>query len=165
MTQNGGPSKNQPLILGGDALVKLFADKRDNLLRFFMTRLGSREAAEQVVLQLGEAVAEGRLRTDGQDPVAALYKFGSELASRRRGPNTCNVEGAIEPANYHRSAQLAEAIGLLPPDVRKVLYQHKFEHRSFQAIAEAMNLSVDQVEEHLRTALVHLMRSAPDCRR
>lgn len=165
MTQEDAPSKDQPLLLGGDALVTLFADKRDNLLRFFTTRLGSREAAEQVVFQLGEAVTEGRLRTDGRDPVAALYKFGSELASQRRSPDTCKVEGAIEPTDSHRSAQLAEAIGLLPPDVRKVLRLHKFEHQSFRAIAEAMNLSVHQVEEHLRTALVHLVRSAPDRRR
>src|ERR1700761_6659429 len=139
----GGPERPSELL-------SAYLSKRDDLVRFFAARLRSMTAAEDLVQDLYVRVAS----LDGAEPIenpsAYLYRLASNLMlDRLRSDQRSGVRDsawaqsqrlemggeavADEPsaeqslAGRQRMAQLARAIGGLPPKTRKAFELHKLQ--------------------------------------
>ncbi len=154
------------------AVSAVLAGNRIELVRFFALRLGSSAAGEELVFQIDAALAEGRFRRSGDDDLASLFRFGSQLLAAQRG---CERAGAVtlrlagtgseaaaqfEP-HHHRAMAVIGRLSDLSPDALLVLRLRKLEGCSFLTVAEVLDISVEQVEERLRLALQQLTERSP----
>jgi len=169
---------------GGSALIALYLERRADLVRFFTVRLRSASAAEDLAQDIYVRLSSLSQPADIQNPVAYLYRLGSNLMlDRLRGERrTANRDGAwldsqtvrvgneevsLEPsaeaavAARQRLAQLAVALEELSPQTQRVFRMHKFEGLSHPEVAAALGISRSAVEKHMMTALKHLLSRLP----
>lgn len=160
------------------ALENAYLARRADLLRYFTTRLGSAEAAEDLVQDIWLRVRRG---VDGEvaNPAAFLFRLGSNLMLDRlkqqrrarardggwRAVQTDEVGGrevAPEPAADTAAAarqhlqRVIAALNDLTPACRRVFRLHKLEGLSHAETAQALGISRSAVEKHVSAALKHL---------
>jgi len=163
-------------------LMRAYLEKRDELTRFFTTRLGSTAAAEDLVQDIFLKVAATSPDAPVRNPGAYLYRLGSNLmldnlrAGRRAlardsdwrrhevdvvaGQDVARLPRADDAAAAkQRLEQIVDALQALPPQVRAAFRLHKFEGLSHAETAAALRISRSAVEKHVSAALKHLVQS------
>jgi RNA polymerase sigma-70 factor (ECF subfamily) len=166
------------------SLIRLYLERRADLVRFFTVRLRSPSAAEDLVQDIYVRISGLDPAGDIQNPVGYLYRLGSNLMlDRIRGERRmANRDGAwldsqttrmgghevsSEPsaeaavAARQRLALLTEALAELSPQTQRVFRMHKFEGLSHPEVAAALGISRSAVEKHMMAALKHLLARAP----
>lgn len=166
---------------GPRTLLRVYLQKRADLVRFFALRLGDQSEAEDLVQEIYLKISNSQPKEEIRSPAAYLYRIGTNvLVDRRRGrlratrreadwhvANTSVVGGefvANEPAGEEaleakqRLAKLMEAVGNLPPQCQRVFRLHKFEGLSHAEVAKALGISRSAVEKHVSAALKSLAR-------
>lgn len=169
----GGPERPNDLL---DA----YLSRRDDLVRFFAARLRSMAAAEDLVQDLYVRVASLDSHEPVENPSAYLYRLASNLmldrlrSDRRSGARDSawakdqrlEMGGeavADEPsaeqnvAGRQRLAQLAQAIGGLPPKTRRAFELHKLEGLTQEETARSLGVSRKTVEKQISAALQRLL--------
>jgi RNA polymerase sigma-70 factor (ECF subfamily) len=169
---------------GRSSLIRLYLERRTDLVRFFTARLRSPAAAEDLVQDIYVRLSGLDRPGDIQNPTGYLYRLGSNLMlDRLRGERrTANRDGAwldsqtsrlggqevsAEPsaeaavAARQRLALLNQAIEELSPQTQRVFRMHKFEGLSHPEVAAALGISRSAVEKHMMAALKHLLAKLP----
>ena len=160
--------------------MRIYLEKRANLVRFFAARLGSVALAEDLAQDLYLKVAALEADEPIQSPSALLFRMGSNLMLDRlrkerrtlaRDDAWIKVERTSiggedvvdEPAaddalaSRQRLAQLTAALEELPPRMRRAFHLHKLDGLSHAETARAMGISISAVEKHISGALKALM--------
>ncbi len=160
-------------------LIRVYLDKRENLLRYFTLRLNSRAAAEDIVQDIYVRLATAELGSV-ENPAAFLYRLGTNLMLDRvkqrrraqvrddawqsnRSTRAGGEDVADEPpadeviAERQRLARLLGALEQLPPQRRTAFRLHKLEGFSHAATAATMGISRSAVEKHIIAALRQLL--------
>ena len=166
------------------SLIALYLERRADLVRFFTVRLRSAAAAEDLVQDIYVRLSGIEPGSDIQNPVAYLYRLGSNLMlDRMRGERrTAHRDGAwldvqttrvgvqevsAEPdaeatvAARQRLAMLTAALTELSPQTQRVFRMHKFEGLSHPQVAAELGISRSAVEKHMMAALKHLLARLP----
>lgn len=161
------------------ALLKAYLEKREDLRRYFALRLGSPEAAEDLVQDIYLRVSRG-VEADVASPVAFLYRLGTNLMldrlkQQRRAQardagwrdattSTLGVEDVAEDPAADQAAMAREhlrkvidAANDLSPTCRRAFRLHKLEGLSHAETAAAMGVSRSAVEKHISAAIRHLV--------
>lgn len=160
-------------------LASAYLERRDDMRRFFLARLGGRGDVEDLVQELYlkvQAVAEGPI----DNPPAYLYRLASNLMldrlrqARRTSAretewrrthhasigdqdvsDTPDAESAVMARQ--RLEKLSSALEVLAPLTQEVFRLHKFEGLSHAQTAERLGISRSAVEKHVSLALSHLV--------
>ena len=170
------PLKDEP----PPELMRLYLERRAELVRFFTARTGSGSEAEDLVQELffkvRQAAAAGE---DVLNGAAYLYRLGLNLMLDRR---RSAFRGQRRDRDYHsanqamaggeqvseapsaedtvdarqRLARLLHAVDLLPPQCRRVFLLHKIEGLSHTEVAQKLGVSRSAVEKHMINALRRL---------
>ncbi|MGZ3274687.1 MAG: RNA polymerase sigma factor [Caulobacteraceae bacterium] len=161
-------------------LLDAYMSRRDDLVRFFAARLRSMTAAEDLVQDLYVRVASLESDEEIENPSAYLYRLASNLMlDRLRSDRRSDARDsawsqsqrlemggeavADEPsaeqnvAGRQRMAQLARAIGDLPPKTRRAFELHKLEGLTQEETARALGVSRKTVEKQISAALQRLL--------
>jgi RNA polymerase sigma factor (sigma-70 family) len=169
---------------GRSALIGLYLERRNDLVRFFTVRLRSAAAAEDLVQDIYVRLSGIDQPVEIQNPMAYLYRLGSNLMlDRLRGERrTAHRDGAwldsqttrigihevsSEPdaeaavAARQRLGLLTEALTELSPQTQRVFRMHKFEGLSHPEVAAGLGISRSAVEKHMMAALKHLSARLP----
>ncbi len=161
-------------------LAAAYLERRDDMRRFFLARLGGRGDVEDLVQELYlkvQAVTEEPI----ENPPAYLYRLASNLMLDRlrrakragarenewRQANHTTV-GALDVAEEpdaesaviarQRLEKIAEALKTLSPVTQQVFRLHKFEGLTHAETAARMGISRSSVEKHVSLALGHLLK-------
>jgi RNA polymerase sigma-70 factor (ECF subfamily) len=157
-----------------------YLERREDLRRYFALRLGSAEAAEDLVQDIYFKIAAG-VDEEIANPAGFLYRLGSNLmldrlkqqrrAVRRDhgwsqahsielgGEAVADVPAADEAlASRQRLARMLAALEDLPPACRRAFRLHKLEGLSHAETAAAMGVSKSTIEKHISAALKHLVK-------
>lgn len=160
-------------------LVAAYLARRQDLLRFFILRLGSAAAAEDLVQDVYLRISAGGIGPV-DNPMAYLYRLGSNLMLDRLKQQRRSVArddawqlsrhtfageeaiADIAPADEavaarERLRQLMAALDELPPQCRKAFRLHKLDGLSHAETAAAMGISRSAVEKHISAALKFLL--------
>lgn len=164
------------------ALLEIYLERRDALVRFFALRTGSDAQGEDVVQDIWlrlEAMSP-EAATEVRSPVAFLYRLGSNLMldrvrSRRRGSQRDDAwaqsqvgivggdavtdQPSAEDAVWARLklGRVVAALESLPDKTREAFRLHKLEGLSHAETAEAMGVSRSAVEKYVSATLKHLL--------
>lgn len=164
-------------------LLAAYMERREDLTRYFALRLGSTEAAEDLVQDIYFKAAAG-VEGEIANPAAFLFRLGSNLMldklkqqrraeARERGwveTQTVRLGGeevADAPpadealASRQRLEKMLAALEELSPACRRAFRLHKLEGLSHAQTAEAMGVSKSTVEKHISAALKHLLNRLP----
>jgi RNA polymerase sigma factor (sigma-70 family) len=160
-------------------LASAYLERRDDMRRFFLARLGGRGDVEDLVQELYlkvQAVSEEPI----ENPPAYLYRLASNLMLDRlrqakrssaretewRRTHHASV-GALDVSDTpdaesaviarQRLEKLSSALEALAPLTQKVFRLHKFEGLSHAQTAERLGISRSAVEKHVSLALGHLV--------
>ena len=161
-------------------LVAVYLQRREDLKRYFTLRLGSAEAAEDLVQDIYFKIAGG-VAGEILNPSAFLYRLGTNLMldrikQRRRAVNRdrgwaqaglVSLDGeavADAPpadealASRQRLERMLEALEELSPACRRAFRLHKLDGLSHAETAAAMGVSKSTIEKHISAALKHLLK-------
>ncbi len=151
-------------------------ERRADLVRVFAARMRSQTRAEDLVQAMFEKVAAVPAQDQIGNPVAYLYRLGSNLmlddlrqGQRRRTRETAwsdlqgegrGGERASDTPGPHqvvdsreRLARLMAAVETLPPQTQRVFRLHKLQGLSHQQTADRLGVSKSAVEKHISLAL------------
>ena len=157
-------------------LVRLYLERRADLVRVFASRLNSHARAEDLVQAMFEKVAAVSADQPIGSPVAFLYRLGANLMlddirqDRRRGLRdrawsdlqgsgagdawASDAPGAHQTLEARQRLQrLLKAVETLPPQTRRAFRMHKLEGMSHAQTATALGVSKSAVEKHISLAL------------
>lgn len=160
-------------------LASVYLERRDDMRRFFLARLGGRGDVEDLVQDLYlkvQAVTE----TPIENPSAYLYRLASNLMldrlrrAKRSGSRETEWRrthhasvGALDVADIpdaesatiarQRLEKLSSALETLAPLTQQVFRLHKFEGLTHVQTAERLGISRSAVEKHVSLALRHLV--------
>ncbi|MGE3142706.1 MAG: sigma-70 family RNA polymerase sigma factor [Hyphomonadaceae bacterium] len=161
------------------ALMRLYLEKRPDLVRFFAARAGARGEAEDLVQELYFKVRHAPAGEISNE-TAYLYRLGLNLMldrrraamrSRRRehdyraatahlaadGEEMSDAPSAEAAADARqRLDRLTRAVETLPPQCRRAFLLHKIEGLSHVEVAQRMGVSRSAVEKHMINALRRL---------
>jgi len=169
---------------GNTALIQVYLERRQDLLRFFTLRLRSAAGAEDLVQEIYLRLASLEADTEVSNPVSYLYRLGSNLmldrlrGERRSGareqawrelrqggadgPDVDDAPDALAALDARqRLALIVQAVGELGPQTQRVFRLHKLEGLSHAETAKALGISRSAVEKHMIAVLKHLARRAP----
>lgn len=169
---------------GGSALIRLYLERRTDLVRFFTMRLRSVAAAEDLVQDIYVRLSGLEQPAEIQNPMAYLYRLGSNLMldrlrgerrmahrdgawldsqTTRVGTEEISSEPSAETAvaARQRLALLTAAISELNPQTQRIFRMHKFEGLTHPEVAAALGISRSAVEKHMMAALKHLLARLP----
>ena len=155
-------------------LLQLYLEKRPSLVRFFAARLGSSEAAEDLVQELYLKLSSTELPAVVDNPSAFLYRAAhnlmlDRLRQERRSLQRDNDwhetqelhagEPAVDDAlaSRRRLLRLASLVEEMPAKMREAFRLQKLEGMTQAETAKAMNISVSAVEKHISAALKFLL--------
>ena len=161
--------------------MAIYLSRRSAIERFLISRLGSKDEAEDVLQELFLKLDRTELSQEVQNPGAYLFRMALNLArDRRRERSRARtrdndwvgiryVMAGTEPvadipsaeAGYQakqRVAAIHTAIEELSPQCRRVFLLHKIEGLSHKEVARQVGISRSTVEKHMNTALKHLIR-------
>lgn len=155
--------------------MEAYLAKRENLLRFFAARLGSKAQAEDAVQDLFLKLASVDQHSAIENPVAMIYRMAANLAvdhlrQRRRAGTRDHAwrdlaHGSVgEPVSEQPSAEqawaarqrlavLLQAVEALPPRMREAFRLCKLEELTREEAARRMGISVKAVEKQITAAL------------
>jgi RNA polymerase sigma factor (sigma-70 family) len=168
---------------GNPALIEVYLQRREDLLRFFTVRLRSASAAEDLVQEIYLRLSTREAEIEIQSPASYLYRLGSNLmldrlrgerrsAARERawrelhqggagGPDVDDSPDALNTLDARqRLALIVQAVGELGPQTQRVFRLHKLEGLSHTETAEALGISRSAVEKHMIAVLKHLAKRA-----
>lgn len=161
-------------------LAAVYLERREDMRRFFLARLGGRGEVEDLVQELYlkvQAVTEEPI----ENPQAYLYRLASNLMLDRlrqakragardtewRRTNHATV-GVLDIADTpdaesaviarQRLEKLSKALETLAPLTQRVFRLHKFEGLTHAETAARVNISRSAVEKHVSLALSHLVK-------
>ena len=169
---------------GPGALLELYLEKRNALVRFFTARTGSASEAEDLVQALYFKVTHVN-SAEIQHGAAFLYRLGLNLMvdhfrSARRGQardreyqrlqsgadDSAEVSDSPSPEDAtHARLRLERLLAVVrgfPPQCRRVFQMHKIEGMSHGEVAGALGISRSAVEKHMISALRRLSEAAQD---
>lgn len=173
----GPDSKSE--ILERDEIKALFQRHNDELVRYLVGRLKSRDEAVEVaqeayvrLLRLDDTSTIGFLR-------AFLFRTATNIAidrQRRRGRAKAYVEHEQADADaqvfeFTPERQVAgqqslnrviKCIESLPPKCRYAFLEFKFRHRSYDDIAGEMGITTSMVRKYVLRAMVHCTEQLGD---
>lgn len=158
------------------SLLETYLRERDDLVRVFAPKLRSREAAEDLVQELGRRLLEAPPAAEIEKPSAYLFRTAhnlmldlrrSEGRERRREGGVVEHQIALgggvlsadqpspEQAASAREAlrRLAAEISQLPAKPRLAFELHKLKGHSHAETARLMGISRSGVEKHMMAAL------------
>jgi len=164
-------------------LLAVYLERRPALVRFFATRTGCPDRAEDIVQDIYvrlQALSETSAR-EIANPAAFLYRIGGNLmldGVRRRqrasardqawsDASSLSSDGVSvadspspEDAAWARLKfdRVAAAVEELAPNVRIALRLHRIEGLTHAEVAARMGVSRSSVEKYLSTALAHLLK-------
>jgi RNA polymerase sigma-70 factor (ECF subfamily) len=165
-------------------MIRLYGEKRANLVRVFAARLRSISEAEDLIQDLFLKVqAVGDLEVEG-DGSALLFRMANNLMlDRLRSQNRASardegwrsLQGAVVGdeqvadmpsaeevvAGRQRLNMMMATLETLPPQVARAFRLHKLEGLSHAETAVAMGVSRSSVEKHVSAALRALMAKLP----
>lgn len=165
-------------------MIRLYGEKRANLVRVFAARLRSVSEAEDLIQDLFLKVqAIGELEVEG-DGSALLFRMANNLMLDRlrsqgragaRDEGWRSLQGAalgdqqvadIPSAEdvvigRQRLNVMMETLETLPPQVARAFRLHKLEGLSHAETAQAMGVSRSSIEKHVSAALKALMAKLP----
>ena len=165
-------------------MIRLYGEKRANLVRVFAARLRSVSEAEDLIQDLFLKVqAIGEMEVEG-DGSALLFRMTNNLMLdrlRRQSRASTRDEGwrslqgvalgdqqvADVPsaedvvAGRQRLNVMMTTLETLPPQVARAFRLHKLEGLSHMETAEAMGVSRSSIEKHVSAALKALMAKLP----
>ena len=177
-----GEHHPHPAPAGVEALLRLYTERRDNLVRFFTGRLRSAAEAEDLIQDLYLKIAGLDAETmSGEVSSALLFRIANNLMidrlrSRQRsavrdqawqrgqvmevaGAPVVDAPGADEVvASRQRLNALVEAVSSLPPQTARAFRMHKLEGLSHAETAAAMGVSKSAVEKHISAAMKLLIK-------
>ncbi|MDR3512980.1 MAG: sigma-70 family RNA polymerase sigma factor [Caulobacteraceae bacterium] len=162
------------------ALLAVYLERREDLRRYFTLRLGSAEAAEDLVQDIYFKVI-GDIQGEIANPAAFLYRLGSNLMLDRlkqqrralardrgwvdaRSTTLAGEEVADAPpadealASRQRLERMLTALEELTPACRRAFRLHKLDGLSHAETAAAMGVSKSTIEKHISAALKHLLK-------
>jgi RNA polymerase sigma factor (sigma-70 family) len=165
---------------GPPTLLAVYLARREDLKRYFTLRLGSPDAAEDLVQDVYFKIAAG-VGAEIANPAAFLYRLGSNLmldrlkqqrravrrddgwaqtqAVRLGGEAVADAPSADDAlASRQRLARMVTALDELPPGCRQAFRLHKLEGLSHAETAAAMGVSKSTIEKHISAALKHLLK-------
>ncbi|HLZ85223.1 MAG TPA: RNA polymerase sigma factor [Caulobacteraceae bacterium] len=153
-------------------LLRVYLERRQDLIRVFAARLRSYEAAEDLVQDMYVRLTQREPEDlNVEQPSAYLFRLGSNLmvdhvrkdSRRRRRDDDWNRDaGAVaaqpivpEAAAVSRDQlqRLLEAVAKLKPRTREVFRLHKLEGLSHADVARRLGISKSAVEKHMAIAL------------
>ncbi len=160
-------------------IVTAYFQRREDLRRFFLARLGPGADVEDLIQELYIKVKN----LDGEpieNPPAYLYRLASNLMldrmrrQRRAGArdaewrrNNHATLGALDVVDTpdaeaaviarQRLQRLTEALKTLAPLTQKIFELHKFEGLTHAETAAKLGVSRSAVEKHVSLALKHLI--------
>lgn len=161
-------------------LAATYLERREQMRRFFLARLGGQGEVEDLVQELYlkvQAVTEEPI----ENPSAYLYRLASNLMldrlrrARRAGARDTEWRrthhatiGAQDVADApdaesaviarQRLEKLATALETLAPITQRIFRLHKFEGLTHAETAERMGISRSSVEKHISLAMGHLVK-------
>ncbi|MBS0334524.1 MAG: sigma-70 family RNA polymerase sigma factor [Proteobacteria bacterium] len=162
-----------------DPLLSTYLARRDELIGYFKVRLGSEDAARDIVQDIYIRILE-RPPEPVTHPAALLYRIGTNLMldrikmARRRGQrdavwrqSTTHSVGAEDIArevpadevlaSRQRLAKIAEVVRTLPPQAQQAFRLHKIEGLSHAETAAAMGVSRSSVEKYIMLCLKRIV--------
>lgn len=164
-----------------DALRELYNREKGRLFRLLLTRLRSRELAEDVLAEtflrawrkaatydpyrgavetwlstLAQRLATDALRRRGREPDAAV---GGESLPDRSSPEPCPLEAGLFE---ERRVLVRRALGELPPPQRRAVEAVFFEGRTHSQAAHHLRAPLGTLKGRIRLALAHLERRLAD---
>lgn len=169
LDQESGGEKN---VMERDEIKTLFQSHNDELVRYLVGRLKSRDEAVEVaqeayvrLLRLDDTSTIGFLR-------AFLFRTATNIAidrQRRRGRAMAYVEQEKadtdtqifeftperQVAGQQSLKKVVDCIESLPPKCRYAFLEFKFRHRSYDDIAEEMGITTSMVRKYVLRAMVH----------
>ncbi len=163
------------------ALLDAYLEMREDLKRYFVLRLGSPSAAEDLVQEIYLKIVAAPALAQIENPSAYLYRLGSNLMldhlrsqkrSRSRDSDwqrahtlSAGEEAITEDpsaddaiAAKQQLAQILSALEEVSPRARRVFILHKIEGLSHAETAAALGISRSAVEKHVSAVLKHLLR-------
>lgn len=169
--------KDAPLDLS--PLASAYLERRDDMRRFFLARVGGRGDVEDLVQDLYLKV-QAVTDTSIENPSAYLYRLASNLMldrlrrAKRSGARESEWRrthhasiGALDVADTpdaesamiarQRLEKLSSALETLAPLTQRVFRLHKFEGLSHAETAQRLGISRSAVEKHVSLALGHLV--------
>jgi len=163
------------MVAANTDILQLYLEKRPSLVRFFAARLGSSEAAEDLVQELYLKLSSTELPAVLDNPSAFLYRTAhnlmlDRLRQERRSLQRDNAwhetralhagEPAVDDAlaSRRRLLRLAALVEEMPAKMREAFRLQKLEGLTQAETAKAMNISVSAVEKHISAALKLLLR-------
>lgn len=161
-------------------LVAAYFERRDELRRFFIARLGSAAEADDLVQDLFLKLSGVSPSEEIHNPGAYLYRLASNvmLDRLRRDRRAAARDGAWRSANSisahgeevaelpaaddavaarQQLDRLVRALDDLTPQTQRIFRLHKFEGLSHAETAAKVGISRSAVEKHMITALKHLL--------
>jgi len=164
-------------------LMDTYVSQHNNLRRFFTMRLGSREAAEDIVQDIAIRVRELDPNTamQIQNHGAFIYRMGcnimlDRLKQQRRAcardrawtrtqlveHNGVSVADTPDPdaaiAARQRITRILAILENLSPQCGRAFRLHKFDGLSHSQVADTMGITRSAVEKHVSKALKVLLR-------
>jgi RNA polymerase sigma-70 factor (ECF subfamily) len=161
-------------------LAAAYLERREDMRRFFVARLGGRGDVEDLVQELYlkvQAVTDEPI----DNPPAYLYRLASNLMldrlrrAKRAGEretewrrNNHATVGTLDVADVpdaesaviarQRLEKISQALATLSPTTQKIFRLHKFEGLTHVETAERLGISRSAVEKHVSLALGHLLK-------
>ena len=165
-------------IRAGDegALEELMRDVWTPLVQHLTLIAGSREAAEDAAQEAVVRLWERRGHWEGGSARALVYRIGrnaaldavrrAEVRKPRRGERMAQPRRCPTPeqelARTEVEARVDAAFGALSPRRREVFQLVRFGGLTYQEVAEALDLSVQTVANHMSAALRDLRADLAD---
>lgn len=164
-------------------LMDAYINQHSKLRRFFTIRLGSRDAAEDIVQDIAVRVREldDSVIERVENPGAFIYRMGcnlmlDRLKQQRRSTardqdwtraqlmERNGVSVVDEPdaetaiAARQRLARIIEIVERLSPQCRRAFHRHKFDGLSHAEVAAEMGITRSAVEKLISHALKTLLK-------
>ena len=162
-----------------DPLLAAYMERRAELERYFQIRLGSSDAAQDLVQDIYLKITR-RSAEEIDNPTAYLYRLGTNLMLdrikqqsrfRRRAASWGDLHGTTSggevatddpPADNvviarQRLNEVINAVRELSPTVQEAFHLHKLQGLSHAETATAMGVSRSSVEKYLMASLKHIL--------
>lgn len=147
----------------------LYADYKDELLRFALRKLGGEDDAEDIVQDTFQNIMGIENPEDIENPRAYLYRTAQNIAlnrQRQSGRHRDYVASCDENAvsiSLERKViaqkdldKIELGLKSLPEVTRQVFFMNRIEGKKYHQIADELGVSVSSVEKHIMKVLKKL---------